>query len=176
MSPRSRAQRADMVADGVLVALAAARNIVKNVLIVRALRDGTDFDEDAYLDEVTLALEGLAREHEDDAARVAETIARTRRLGGRARHPGDYRSEDRRMLARRRAVTLAVAARLRELARDAPTRRDILTRARDGALLEIQSAAAAYTAPPKLKAAERQQALRGVRDDLRAMLEEREGY
>ncbi len=81
------------------------------------------------------------------------------------------------MLARRRAaVTLAVAARLRELAHDPATRRDILTPRAGRALLEIQSAAAAYTAPPKLKAAEKQQALRGVRDDLRAMLEEHEGY
>lgn len=176
MSPRSRAQRADMVADGVLVALAAARNAVKNVLIVRALRDGVDFDEDAYLDEVTAALEGLAQEHEEAAARVAETIARTRRLGGRARHPGDYRSEDHRMLTRRRKVTLAVAERLRALAHDPATRRDILTRARDSALLEIQSAAAAYTAPPRLKPADKQRALRGVRDDLRALLEEHEGY
>lgn len=176
MSPRSRAQRADVVADGVLVALAAARNAVKNVLIVRALRDGVDFEEEVYLEEVGRALDDLAREHDDAAARIRETIARTGRLGGRARHPGDYRAEDRRLLVRRRAVTRAVAERLRELALDPATRRDILARARDAALLEIQSAAAAYTAPPRLKESEKQRALRGVRDDLRAMLEAHEGY
>lgn len=167
MSADSRPKRTDMVDDGVLVALAAARNAVKNVLIVRALRDNADFDEHAYLDVVAAQLRELAAENEADAARVAATIERTKRLAGKSRHPGDFRSKDRGLLKKRRKVLLAVAARLRDQAEDEAAARELLARSRDLALTEINNAAAtAYAPRAALEGLERDLALQDMLDEL----------
>src|SRR5690606_15534549 len=92
VSPRRSPGHADAVGDGVLVALAAARQILKNLLIVRALRDRLDFDREASLALASDAIVGLADEQEATADRLAERMHGT--------------SGDRKRLLRRRAVVL----------------------------------------------------------------------
>ena len=81
-----------MVADATLVSLAAVRQAVKNVILVRALRDAADFDEEWYTDAVRRELEELAREASLEAARLRELREATRRRSGPARAADDYRA------------------------------------------------------------------------------------
>lgn len=164
MSPRRSPGHAEAVGDGVLVALAAARQILKNLLIVRALRDGLDFDRAASLALAADAIVGLADEQEATADRLAERMHGT--------------SGDRKRLLRRRAVVLDVGARLRELALDDGNVATLLDDARDLALAEIAAAAGSALAPRTagISAGERATALTELRDDLDDLLYERSGY
>ena len=178
MSPRRRPRRSDMVDDAVSVALGAARQAVKNHVIVRALRDRADFDRDAYLAATALELGLLAAENDALAKRVAEQREQSRGRHGRASRPDDYRSGDRRHLARRRRVLLEVAERLRELAAEPETVERMLEDARDLALAEISAATAAAHAPrvAGVDAEDRAAALSELRAQLDDMLYERTGY
>lgn len=156
------------MADGVLVALSAARQAIKNHIIVRALRDRADFDRDALLAESVLELGLLAAEHDADAARVAQQIDAARGRLGVARHPTDFRSGDRRRLKMRREVLLEVAQGLREAADDDERVGMLLDAARDLALADIQAATAAAHAPrPNVTPDERAAALAELRTELR---------
>jgi len=166
-----------MVADGVLVALSAARQSIKNHLIVKALRDHADYDRDAYLAATALELGLLAAENDADAARVARQIEQAKGRMGVARHPSDFRSGDRRILKKRRKVLLEVAERLRELAADDEQVARLLDTARDLALAEVQAAtAAAYSPRRKVKPEDRAAALRELRGELADLLHEHTGY
>jgi len=167
-----------MVADGVLVALSAARQAIKNTLIVRALRDRVDFDRDALLAATAVELGLLAAENDADAARVTEQIDRARGREGVASHPSDFRSGDRRRLRRRRKVLRAVAERLRELAADDAEVARLLDDARDLALAEIQAATAAAYAPRRtgVRPEERAAALSELRAELSDLMFDTTGY
>lgn len=166
-----------MVADGVLVALSAARQAIKNHLIVKALRDHADFDRDAYLAASALELGLLAAENDADAARVAQQIEEARGRLGVARHPSDFRAGDRRQLKKRRKVLLEVAGRLREVAADEEQVGGLLDAARDLALAEVQSATAAAYAPRQdVRPEDRAAALRELRGELADLIFENTGY
>lgn len=178
MSLRRRPKRADMVEDAVAVALGAARQAVKNHLIVRALRDGADFDRDTYLAATALEIGLLAAENDAGARGVAEHLARSKGRHGRALAPDDYRAADRRQLKKRRKVMLDVAERLREVAAEPETVGTLLDDARDLALAEISAATAAAHHPRRTSVgtAERQAALGELRAQLADLLDERTGY
>ena len=137
-SPRAR--KSDVVEDAVLLATAAVRIAVKNLLIVRALRDGADYEESWWLATVAREFEVIADEKEADAARVAADRAVAKQRKGKARHPADYRTRDVPKLKKRMRILLAIAARLRALATDDDAVRRLMAEARQGALDEIASA------------------------------------
>src|SRR5690606_40500629 len=112
-----RPRRSEMVADATLVALSAARQAVKNVMLVRTLRDAADFDEEWYTDATRRELRTLALEAEHEAHRLRELRDKTRNRRGTARAADDYRSPARRHRKRRAGV---LAHRARELDRLAP--------------------------------------------------------
>src|SRR6218665_1110867 len=103
MSPR-RPRRADQVADATLVSLAATRQAAKNLMLVRALRDATDFDREWYADAVRRELESLAVEAETDAARLGRTLQSAGFRTGRGTTADDYRAADAKALLRRRRI------------------------------------------------------------------------
>lgn len=174
---RRRPLFAELVADAVLVARAGVRQRVKNVMILRTLRDGVDFDLDWYADAVRTELDTLARENEANAAQLDQdvTFAQGRHL--RAMSAADYVDRDVPKLLRRRRVHLALAARLRAFADDELAIESLIGEARSLALDEIASAAAAVprrhgTRP--LSGAARRVALADLLEDL-AELGRREG-
>jgi len=136
-------QLAEVVDDAQLVAVAAVRQSVKNLLLTRALRDAEDFDAEWFADAVRHEFEVLAAEKEADAERLEQIIARTRKRRGVARHAADYRAGDRAQLQLRRDVSLALAERLRECGGDEAVTREIVATARVQALDEISAARAA---------------------------------
>src|SRR5690606_23078251 len=120
--PRSPFRRrplfADLVADALLVARAGVRQRVKNVVILRTLRDGADFELEWYTDAVRTELEALAVENETAAEQLVRDAAYAQGRHFRAATARDYVDRDVPKLRRRRRVHLALAARLRALADD----------------------------------------------------------
>src|SRR5690606_37101178 len=120
--PRSRFRRrplfAELVADAMLVARAGVRQRVKNVVIMRTLRDGADFDLAWYTEAVRTELETLARENELAAEQLGRDARFAQGRHQRALTARDYVDRDVPKLRRRRRVHLALAARLRAFADD----------------------------------------------------------
>jgi hypothetical protein len=158
-----------MVADATLVSLAAVRQAVKNVMLVRALRDDVDFDEEWYADAARRELEELAGEAAAEAARLREVREATRRRRGVARAADDYRSADSRHLKRRARVLEELVEELRRLAQDDTTVSTLIAEARLRALDEITATTASVPGLGRERAATgiaRSRALQSLREEL----------
>lgn len=166
---RERPRKSDIIADAESLATAAVRIAVKNLLIVRALRDNADYEEAWWLTAVAREFEVIAAENEADATRLETVRAETRRKHGKALHPADYRARDARLLRRRMKVLRRIASRLRELARDEPVLLAIVAEARQAALDEITTARHDPTPRRALDPVERVSALALLAEDLAAL-------
>ena len=158
-----------MVADATLVSLSAVRQAVKNTMLVRALRDDADFDEEWYADAARRELEVLAGEAEAEAQRLREVRENTRRRSGRARAADDYRAADSRPLKRRIRVLEELAEELRRLADDDTTVGTLIAEARLRALDEITATTASVPGLGRARAATglaRSRALQSLREGL----------
>lgn len=160
------------IEDGVLLSLSAARLAVTNRLIVRSLRDGKDYDEQALRLRVTTEIQKLAAEKEKDAARISGVRATVGEKPGAAGSPNDFRARDGKLLDRRAAVSAGLAARLAELAIDPVVVGDIAERAHRAFLDEFEvsvaSGARAFRNPrgAPLTAMERTAELQRLSEDL----------
>lgn len=101
-----------LVDDGLLIAGSAVRIAARNRIILRALRDGCDFDAQWLQQSIRHELETLAAEKSTEHARLAETMALIRPTS-KAATDGDLSN-----LERREQVTAALAERLEQLADD----------------------------------------------------------
>lgn len=139
LSPAATAE--ELVDDGMLIATAGVRMAVKNLILVRALRDRANFDEDWYVGAVKHEFLALAAEKSDDARRATAALARASTRKGRARSGADYRRVDAPLLKRRIAALTALADRLTEASTDADEAHGLVAAARESALEEIAGAA-----------------------------------
>lgn len=158
-----------MVADATLVSLAAVRQAVKNVMLVRALRDDVDFDEEWYADAARRELEELAGEAAAEAARLREVREATRRRRGVARAADDYRAADSRHLKRRARVLEELVEELGRLTQDDTTVSTLIAEARLRALDEITATTASVPGLGRERAATgiaRSRALQSLREEL----------
>lgn len=131
-------RNADAIAEGVAIALAAARLQVKNRILVSTISLGESFDPDHFAPTAREALAQLAKEQEDVSE--AMTAARKRAWGRHSQPHGthDYRDRDVRNLRRRAKQAAGVAKQLRERA-DAPDQvRELVEAARDAAWHDVQ--------------------------------------
>ena len=158
----------DIVDDGLLIAVAGVRLAVRNLMIVRALRDNTDYDEGWYLDATRAELLLLAAEKRADAARVAEYLAEATDRSGRPDHVIDYRWEDVATLERREAALRGLVERLEAMG-DAEAG-VIVDAARTAALDDIANAIRASSEPSEEYTAARPQRIDQLTSDL-AMLQ-----
>ena len=167
-----RTRKKDIVADAVSLATAAVRIVVKNLLIVRALRDRADYEPSWWLATVAREFEVIAAQNETDAARLEQVRDATRRKRGRPQHPGDFRATDAPVLRRRIRVLRKIATRLREIATDQDAVEALIAEARRAALDEITNAR--HTPSPRvhLDADDRAIALTLLAGDLAALVEE----
>src|SRR5690606_19202599 len=164
-----RPRRSEMVADATLVSLAAVRQAVKNVMLVRALRDDVDFDEEWYADAARRELEELAGEAAAEAARLREVREATRRRRGVARAADDYRAADSRHLKRRARVLEELVEELGRLTQDDTTVSTLIAEARLRALDEITATTASVPGLGRERAATgiaRSRALQSLREEL----------
>ncbi|RKT35902.1 hypothetical protein DEU34_0407 [Microbacterium sp. AG1240] len=129
----------DAVAEGVSIAAAAARLIVRNRILVDTIADGGQFDADAFGEITRETLLGLAAEQE----RAADRARRLRRgaWGKFSTSSGthDYRDRDTANLRRRRKQYLGVASELRDWAGDEARVSALLESARDAAWGDVES-------------------------------------
>jgi hypothetical protein len=170
----AKSRKSDVVADALLLATAAVRSAVKNLLIVRALRDNADYEESWWLRAVAHEFEVIAAENDDDAARLEAERARARKRQGRALHPADFRARDAPVLKKRIRVLRRIAAQLRELATDEEAVLALVAEARAAALDEITTArhdpSPRAARDPEVRAA----GLAALADDLAALAAGRE--
>jgi hypothetical protein len=168
-----RSRTSEIVEDAVLLATASVRIAVKNLLIVRALRDRADFDEIWWRAAVTHEFEVLAVEYEADAARLEGVRSAAKGKQGRALHPADFRARDRPVLKRRIRVLRRIAMRLREIATDADAVLALVGEARRSALDEITTARHDPSARATSDPGERAAGLALLADDLATLAAER---
>jgi hypothetical protein len=169
----ARSRKSDIVTDALILATAAVRSAVKNLLIVRALRDNADYEQSWWLDAVAKEFEVIAAENDADIARLEAERQRARKKQGRALHPADFRSRDAPVLKKRIRVLTKIAARLREIAKDEDAVLALVAEARAAALDEITSARHDPSPRAARDPEERAAGLAGLSDDLAALAEER---
>lgn len=166
-------RKSDVVGDALLLATAAVRSAVKNLLIVRALRDHADYDEQWWLSAVAREFEVIAAENDADIARLEAERQRAKKRQGRAVHPADFRSRDAPVLKKRIRVLTKIAERLREIATDEDAVLALVAEARAAALDEITTArhdpSPRAARDPEARAA----GLAALADDLAALAKER---
>ncbi len=126
--------------EGLLIVSAGFRMTMKNLIIVRALRDGEAWDEGDLLAALAFEIDNLIEERQQDVEFLDRTIRRARRRGGRAGWHDDYRQQDVPTLELRRAADRRMIERLRELADDRDFLRAQLSIARDAALDDVMQA------------------------------------
>jgi hypothetical protein len=133
-------RKSDVIADALLLATAAVRTAVKNLLIVRALRDHEDYEQSWWVRTVANEFEVIAAENDAIVARLETERDRAKKKKGRALHPADFRARDVPVLKKRIKVLRRIAARLREVASDEDAVLALVGEARAAALDEITSA------------------------------------
>ena len=168
---------ASIVEDAAIISLSAVRLAAKNLIIVRALRDRVDYDDDWYVFAIRTELEALATEKDHDARRMESELTAARTKRGRGMHPSDYRSADVISLSRRKLTLNALAHKLRTMATDADVAHTILSAARLDALDEITASASRPPTPPKpLSRALRTRALRDLAQDIEDLVGKSSSY
>jgi hypothetical protein len=149
---------ADEIAEeGVLIAASAVRMAVKNRQIVRALRERSDYSEDAAVAAAREVFRQLAREKRDEIERIDDILEVARDRPGRALHQTDYRKGDTEHLEKREEVSEILADRLDDLAEDDEYLLGVVQAARDAAWDEIAaSIIAKLLRRPELEASTRE--------------------
>lgn len=130
---------ADAIAEGVIIALSAARLVVRNRILVDAIANDASFSLDALTPFARDTLEALADEQADAADRAR---AAWRRAWGKQSDPSgthDYRGRDTRNLRRRARQYSGVAKELRVRAADDAALADLIAQARDAAWGDVEA-------------------------------------
>lgn len=136
-SRRSVFDLARAVEEGVMIARVAVTVSVANRILVRALRNGIDYDPEATEVMVREELARIAAEQLQYARKIVAEQRRARGSRGRASHQHDYRSPDVPMLRTREAVYSGVAAELQRQADDPAAVDALVAASRDRALDQI---------------------------------------
>lgn len=129
---------ADAIAEGVAIAIAAARLAVKNHILIGTIAENGVFDTDKYIADAREALRAMAEESEAAAENVTALRKRAR---GRHSDPSgthDYRDRDVRNLRRRAKQSAGVAARLRDVMQDPEQLSVIVEEAREAAWADVR--------------------------------------
>ncbi|HCS59991.1 MAG TPA: asparagine synthase [Microbacterium sp.] len=131
-------RNADAIAEGVAIATAAARLMVKNHILVGTIARGGVFDVEEYLEHARSALLAMAAEA-DQAAEMVTNMRR--RARGRHSDPSgthDYRDRDVRNLRRRAKQSTGVADRLKTIAADSEKLSVLVEEAREAAWADVR--------------------------------------
>ena len=128
------------VADGLLIARAAATITVANGIIMKALRQGAPFDEKSAEQAVRTELTRLAGEQASESARMTDARKKALKSRGRSKHQHDYRRDDNDALALRETVYTEVAAQLTALGDDVRYLADIVAASRERAWGDVGDA------------------------------------
>lgn len=148
MSDRVKAQKAkrsstpqrpveESAAEGLYIAVAATRLLLKNRIVVELLNENRDYDGDHYLDAARDALLELAEESREDAERLEDLIRLLRSSRWRRGDRQGYKRADIDNLKGRLRQAQLVERTLRERAEDSEALREIVIAAHKAAWSEI---------------------------------------
>ncbi|MFB8387152.1 asparagine synthase [Microbacterium sp. NPDC055910] len=129
----------DAIAEGVSIAFAAARLVVRNHILVETIAHGAPFDVERFAPVARDALLSLATEQEA-AADLAKQ--QRRRAWGKFTDPDgthDYRDRDTRNLRKRHKQYVGVAKELRQRADDPDAVRSLVEASRDAAWGDVEA-------------------------------------
>lgn len=132
-----RKKQADAIAEGVSIALAAARLVVKNHILIDTIGEGENFDAGAFYATAKESLETIATESAAAAARIKreQRSAWGKHTISDGTH--DYRDRDVRNLRRRRKQSEHVALRLRVMAEDSDAVQALVEASREAAWADV---------------------------------------
>ncbi len=133
---------ARMSEEGLLITLSAVRMMVKNSIIVRALRDNVNFAEADYEAIARAELLKLSKRSEHDAERVEKQRKRLTKFKGTYSYDDDTR-QDVKLLAKRRKVYEQLSLSLAEVAESDTHVNEIVSGAQSDAASEIVGALSA---------------------------------
>lgn len=129
----------EAIAEGLSIAIAAARLAVRNRILVETIARGGQFDGEVFADFARTTLSALADEQDQAAERV--THQRKRAWGRFSDSSGthDYRDRDTRNLRRRAKQSRGVAKELRLLADDPERVKELVGDARIAAWGDVEA-------------------------------------
>lgn len=132
-----RKKHADAIAEGVAIALAAARLIVKNHILVDTIADGENFEVGHFDAVARNAMETLAKESEKAARRLKKMQRAAFGRYSLSDGTHDYRDRDVKNLRQRRKHSEQVAAKLREMMDDESAVRALVESSREAAWTDV---------------------------------------
>ena len=158
----------EMLAEGLMVAEAAARMSLRNRFIMVALRGDEPFERERAAAAAREALYELVQEAEEVAERIAEERDAAARRDGRSSHEHDYRRADGPNLRRREKVYAAISTELWKRRSDPEYLDALAERAREEAWDEVAGAidarlAREWSGWPQIEVDEAYEAERDVR-------------
>jgi len=132
-----RGRMRDQVAEGLYIAAAATRLVLKNKILVEILAGGADFDVDRFIPDARDTLLGLAAEADGDAQHIRAEGKKASRRFRDPHGPSDYSNRDVRNLRRRRKESERIATELRKRSEDEDELRRLVEAAREAAWAEV---------------------------------------
>ncbi|MBB2975917.1 hypothetical protein FHX49_001484 [Microbacterium endophyticum] len=132
-----RPKLAEVVEEGLYIAAAATRLLLKNRILVEVIAGGEDYEIEHFKPQARETLIALAVEAETDADRTHREKKLASRRFSDSDGTHDYRSRDVRNLRRRRRQSLKIAKALRERADDDAELAELVEAAREAAWAEV---------------------------------------
>ena len=169
-TPPTDEELAAQVDEGLLIVMTGLRLSARNRVVLGALRDRDDYDEDALVDGVRADAADVVAEQRAAIAHIERTKELAARRHGQALHSADFRRRDVAPLERRARIAALLVERLEERIADEAVVRDIVRGARRGAMEDMFDSALRIQGPaPHVPDPDRDDRLAALAEELRAL-------
>lgn len=168
--PPSDDELAPQVDEGLLIVMTGLRLSTRNRIVLEALRDRDDFDEDALVAGVREDAAAIVAEQRAAIAFIDRTRAQAARRHGQALHSGDFRRRDVAPLERRARIAALLVERLEQRVANEQVVRDLVRAARRSAMDDMfDSALRILDAVPDVADPDRDDRLASLHEELRSL-------
>ncbi|SDH11888.1 hypothetical protein [Agrococcus jejuensis] len=168
--PPTDDELATQVDEGLLIVMTGLRLTTRNRIVLEALRDRDDFDEDAVVAGVREDAAAIVAEQRAAIAFIDRTRAQAARRHGHALHSADFRRRDVAPLERRARIAALLVERLEERVADEQVVRDLVRAARRSAMDDMfDSALRILDVAPDVVDPDRDDRLASLHEELRTL-------
>lgn len=168
--PPTDEELARQVDEGLLIVMTGLRLSTRNRIVLEALRDRDDFDEDALVAGVRADAADIADEQRAAIAYIERTRSQAARRHGQAMHSADFRRGDVAPLERRARIAALLVERLEERIADEQVVRDLVRGARRSAMEDMfDSALRILDVAPEGVDPDRDERLAALQEELRTL-------
>ncbi|MFC7430272.1 MULTISPECIES: hypothetical protein [unclassified Agrococcus] len=169
-SPPTDEELADQVDEGLLIVMTGLRLSTRNRIVLDAMRERADYDEDVVVAGVRSDAEAIVAEQRAIVARLQRIRARAANRHGHALHSADFRRGDVAPLERRERIAALLVERLEATVADEQTVRELVRAARRAAMEDMfGSVLHSLRGSPALADDGHDDRLAELRDQLRAL-------